>query len=184
VPQSEDRQKAKDAFHVAKLALFNVRLLHDFESVSGQSEEIDRIIKSRSSYDNVAFPVSLMHQGTFLPFAYICMVWLWEIAKAEDNSDVIICEAQKKFDFSSVIKSANGPRTIKMPAHVIRLVRNAISHARVTTEDSCFSFSDIGGKEKTPTTIRLTWSELGQLSEAILFAINAWLYPAAEVTSA
>ena len=169
---------ATEAFHFAKLSLFNVRLLSDIEHASKNHSEIARVIETRAERDSISLPVPLLHQAMFLQFGYICLVWLWEVSKANSGAQQIIDEVSKRFDIQGVIKSKDGEREINSTFDVVRLVRNAISHAHVVVKDEYFIFSDINkrGGEKKPTSIRLTWCEFGELSEAILFSVNSWLY--------
>lgn len=176
VSQTEERSAAREAFHVAKLALFKVRLLWDLQQASQSSSELAKLIEERARQDHVTLPMSLMHQSTFMQLGYICIVWLWEVSKAERCSDQILAETASRFNFESAIKSKSGERKIDSPVDVVRLVRNAISHARISTDNNYFTFSDQGRGERAPTTVRLDWSEFAQLSEAILFSVNSWLF--------
>lgn len=175
--QLEENVTAREAFHVAKLALFNTRLLSDLQNASQSSCDVAKLIEERARQDNVTLPVRLMHQSTFMQLGYVCLVWLWEVAKAEQCSEEILAEAAKMFDFENVIKSKSGERGVSKPTAVVRLVRNAISHARVVADSEYFTFYDQGRKELAPTALKLSWPEFAQLSEAILFSVNTWLYP-------
>jgi hypothetical protein len=174
--QTDEKRAAREAFHVAKLALFNVRLLWDLQQASQSSCDLTKLIEERARQDHIELPVSLMHQSTFMQLGYVCIVWLWEVSKAEECADQILAEAAGRFNFQSAIDSKSGERRIDTPASVVRLVRNAISHARVSTDGEHFTFSDQGRNEQAQTTVRLAWSEFAQLSEAILFSVNSWLY--------
>ena len=175
---TRDVVDVREAFHIAKLALFNVRLLNEFENARLRSKEIDELIEARAASDGIARPISLMSQAVFLQFAYVCMVWLWEIAKAERSETEIVDLVQQKFHFDPVIGKVKGERNVTEPKDFIRLVRNAISHARVIVQDDAFILSDIDcRKEKSKTVVQLSWAELGQLSEAVLFAMNNKIYP-------
>jgi hypothetical protein len=127
-----DIHAAREAFHIAKLALLNVHPLSDMENESQDSSEVARFIKKRALKDKASLPVSLMHQGTFMQFGYVCMAWLWELSKVERHSDKILAEASNRFDFSSAIGRKSGERNIDKPCDVVRIIRNAISHARVS----------------------------------------------------
>jgi hypothetical protein len=167
---------SKDAFHFAKLSLFNVRLLDDLQS--SNLKGVQRLIESRAKADNVCLPVSLLHQGTFLAFAYICLVWLWERLKAAGNEACIAKKVGKHFNFSQMCK-VDGERKVEKPEHYLRLIRNAISHAKVCVTDKSFEFRDRDerGGEKDDTVLEMTWESLGELSEAVLSAVNRSLYP-------
>jgi hypothetical protein len=45
----DDLQEAKSAFHIAKLALFNVRLLNDLQIASVNNREVASVIGSPDS---------------------------------------------------------------------------------------------------------------------------------------
>ncbi len=174
---SEDAQnEARDAFHVAKLALTNIRLLHDIQQARDTSCEVADLVKARLKMDQLRPPVSLLHQASFLQFAYVCLVWLWERSKADHVEDEVVRRAKNRFEFASAIGTVTGPRDVSSAKDVLRLMRNAISHARVRTEDNTFVFED-GSIREGFTSLSLTWSELGEVSEAVLFAVNDILCP-------
>src|SRR5262249_4464069 len=112
-------------------------------------------------------------------FAYVSLVWLRESVRAhlprktQDAAERALVER-----LSSVpIPKGKGPRTVDSWPAVVRLVRNAISHARVDVDETHFTFTDHDEhKEPGPTSVRLTWAELGQLSEAYLWAVQDSLY--------
>ncbi len=120
----------------------------------------------------------MLNQGTFIPFAYVCLVWLWERAKVDSREADVIAGLQRVFDFSPVLRTVTGPRPVEHPRDVLRLIRNAISHAHLVAENERFVFTDFDPKKKQgPTSLSVTWTELGELSEGLLFAMNAILYP-------
>lgn len=175
----ESRQvppEANEAFHVAKLALTNVRLLNDIENARSTSAEICDLVKARAGKDGIRLPVSLLHQATFLQFAYVCLVWLWERARADQINNELVEIAEESFDFKEIMKTARGPRDVNSASEVLRLLRNAISHARVKAEKNVFIFEDVSNSEPGLTSLSLTWPELGQVSEAVLSAFNSILY--------
>jgi hypothetical protein len=167
----------KDAFHIAKLALLNVRLLADLEAATKTSASAASLVEARLRRDAIASPVSLLHQATFLQFAYVCLVWLWERAKTSGNESAVIQKAATRFAFDDLYGRVTGSRPIRTPTAVLRLVRNAISHGRVQCHDDRFVFADQGARESGVTELSLTWSQLGELSEAILFSMNEIVYP-------
>jgi hypothetical protein len=169
----------KNAFYVSKLALFNVHLLDDFENVCSVKPDIEEIIICRSKKDNIRLPINLLHQATFLQFAYICLVWLWEQNKTEYK--IVSGAVEKRFQFDKTCK-VSGPRELCSTEDYLRLMRNAISHAKVEVEGDYFYFSDINKRDKETknTIIRLTWEQVGQLSESVLFAINDKIYKNAD----
>ena len=168
----------RDAFHIAKLALLNVRLLSDLESATQTSESVARLIEARVRRDAIQSPVSLLHQATFLQFAYVCPVWLWERAKTSGNEVAVIERIATRFPFDELYGRASGSRPVRTPTAVLRLLRNAISHGRVQCLDDRFVFEDQDPRrEAGATQISLTWPQLGELSEAVLFSMNEIVYP-------
>jgi hypothetical protein len=177
------QENARERYHVAKLALFNVRLLSTMQH--SHSEEVRRIIESEIKRNGFGSSPSLNHQGTFISFAYICLVWLWESTKVAKLENELLEEFEKTvgcFDVS--LPSAEkicGPRPLKDWCAVLRLVRNALSHGKVEIKDGHFVFSDqnVHGKnrEDGPTSLALTWAELGGLSETCIHALTPVLWP-------
>ncbi len=165
----------KDAFHFAKLALFNVRLLNDFELGRASVNDIESLIQRRCEHDNIATPISLMHQATFLQFSYICIVWLWEQSKAAEVENDIVSLIEKKFNIKKLNK-ISGPRNLNNINQFLRLFRNAISHGRVNVCDSYFIFNDQSTNEDGATEVQVSWSNLVELSEAVLFSVNEKIY--------
>jgi hypothetical protein len=170
--------EAREAFHVAKLALTNVRLLSDVEQARETSTDIAELVEARIRADELNSPVPLLHQASFLQFAYICLVWLWERALADGERAYVAEGVCRRFDVAPLLEKKTGPRGVTSAADVLRLVRNAISHARVKADDNAFDFTDQSPKEEGPTCLTLTWQELGALSEAVLFTMNELLWPA------
>lgn len=164
---------SRDHLHVAKLALFNVRLLSDFEHARHSSTEVSRLVETRADTDRVATPVGLINQATFLGIAYTCLVWLHEHAKESGASDHAT-QVGRRFDFSALTPS--GPRSVEAPSDFLRLIRNAISHGKIDIEADRYVFSDKASNEPSPTRVSLTWPQLGQLCEAALFAMNDRVY--------
>lgn len=165
----------RNAFHFAKLALFNIRLLNDIEQARCNTPVLEELVIKRSAMDHISLPVSLLHQATFLQFAYICLVWLWGKSKAGES---IAPQVAKRFNFDEIEK-VSGHRQLSLPKDYLRLIRNALSHANVKVEESHFEFSDINKRrgETEFTIVRLGWEKVGCLSKAVLFAINDQIYP-------
>ena len=97
---------SREIFHISKLALTNVRLLSDFENARKASEQVGDIVRQRLRSDKISEPFPLLHQATFLQFGYICLVWLWE--NARNNNDLPINETElankvnELFDFHEI----------------------------------------------------------------------------------
>ena len=140
-------KSSREAFHFAKLALTNVRLLGDLEKARATSTEIQSIVNKRMQNDSLLPPFSLLHQATFLQFSYICLVWLWEQSKQDKTNDKIANLAGERFCFSSLMERVDGPRKVRNNREILRLMRNAISHGHVVVEETGFVFKDKGGGE-------------------------------------
>lgn len=166
-----DRQ-ARDAFHMAKLALTNVRVLADFQSARSEAGEVSNIVEQRLEQDNISKPFSLLHQATFLQFAYICLVWLWEREKVRNNQEELADRVGHRFCFDNVeILEPQEDEGNQSAKWILTRIRNAISHGAVEAQDEKFTFRD---REKL---LSLSWQELAKLSEAVLFVVNDMVYP-------
>jgi hypothetical protein len=170
-----------EKFRVAKLALFNVRLLHDMHWSDDQG--VRKLIEARQKKDKINEASSLMHQATFLQFAYITLVWLWEHAIKVEKTQDLAASVAGRFEFAKrcVIK---GERKVEQPEHYLELIRNAISHGNVICGYELFVFSDRrkhkskkGPAENAPTDLEIEWQYLGELAEAVLFTVSDSLYP-------
>ncbi|MBW1707361.1 MAG: hypothetical protein JRJ86_19740 [Deltaproteobacteria bacterium] len=168
----------KNSFHIAKLSLFNMRLLSEVEDASHCHHDIKALKSEQCRLNNVSEPVSLLHQTSFLGHAYVCLVWLRECVKKNTQDERAYLETLDSFDFSS-FKKVSGPRDLTKQRQILRLIRNAISDARVTFSDSYFIFSDIDEKagEREETVVRGTWQAVGMLADTSLFAVNDIVYP-------
>ncbi len=83
-------QDARDRYHFAKLALFNVRLLGRLQDEN--SSFVRSIIKEIAERNGMIETPSLLNQTTFLQFSYICLVWLWESAKSAKLESALLNE--------------------------------------------------------------------------------------------
>ncbi len=170
----------KDRYHFAKLALFNVRLMHSLQEAG---PPVSEIIAKESKRNGMVETPRLLHQGTFLQFSYTCLVWLWESAKIEKIEQGLLenlPDTAKRLDLqfpSSIV----GERAVEDWKSVIRLVRNALGHGRVQTTDTHFIFSDQNcygkNKESKPTELSLTWEDTAKLSEATIHSLTPILWP-------
>ncbi|MDE8347497.1 MAG: hypothetical protein POH28_15185 [Acidocella sp.] len=170
-------------YHVAKLALFNIRLLNVIQN--NQSNEIVELIKSECERNGFSSPPSLLHQGAFLAHAYICVVWLWESVKKARLAQDFLSEFPKtasRFNLSLPPKEKiYGPRNLENWEQVLRLIRNALSHGKVEIDDNYYLLSDQKQsgrfKETEKTCLKLTWEDFGKLSEVCIHALTPTLYP-------
>jgi hypothetical protein len=193
----------KEEFHIAKLSLFNTRLLHAVErarDVPPVGELVDKCSKENS----VSQPANLMHQATYLAHAYVCLVWLLEIAKKQNlsakiyesvearvNAKVSGPSAASFFDKISEEENTYGTkdpqrkRDMKTASGVLPTCRNAVAHGSVTffvnevagEEVQMVRFADVDPKTKEKAKITMSLFCLGTLSDAVLFSMNDLLYP-------
>jgi hypothetical protein len=111
----------------------------------------------------------ILHQGTFLGFSYVTLVWLWETVKKNPTLKSEIFE-EIEFDFST-FKSISSPLDIREKRDYLRVLRNALSHSKVTISSDTFVFTDIDKTaEKQETKIKISWSDLAKFSEAFMFS--------------
>ena len=170
----------KDQFHFAKLSLFNMRLLSEMQDAVGNCAELAEVIEDCTKRNGMTPPVPLLHQAAFLGHAYICLVWLREVVMASSNEEFkkkYFDRISSSYDFDKWIRKCEGPRKLVKARDYIRLVRNAISHGRVTVGDDEFRLADKSNSEKSETVVTLTWEGLARLADASLFSVNERLYP-------
>jgi hypothetical protein len=173
-------ESARDRYHFAKLCLFNIRLLNKVQNSS--SDEVQALVRDQARFDRFeSGPPPLLHQGTFLQFAYICMVWLWESAKREGLEEELlesfVREKPPELELPTESR-VSGERKVRDWKAVIRMLRNAISHGRVVATDGEFVFKDQDRwKEKDVTELRLTWAEVALISESMIHSLTPVLWP-------
>lgn len=176
-------EQLRQRYRVAKLALFNVRLLNSMQN--SHSKEIQKLIADASRGNNFVNQPSLLHQGTFISAAYICLVWLWEALKEKNIKANFLMEfgkAAERIHLSlPAPQNITGPRQLNKWEDVLYLVRNALSHGKVEINEENFEFYDQNKfypkKEASPTHLTLSWEELGALSETTIHALGSTLYP-------
>lgn len=172
----------RECYHVARLALFNTRLLNSLEG--SPDAEVRQLIDSEIESNGLRPPVSLLHQATFLSMAYICLVWLTEAMRKHLGQDNFDCDLEGAFRRRGVELPSRdrieGPRELRDWPAVLRLVRNALSHGNVEIADGYFEFTDQNKRRKrdepVPTKLCLTWEELGKLSEVYIHAQSPVLW--------
>jgi len=170
---------AKERYHFAKLALFNVRFLDVLER---QNSMIPPFIASEAKKNGFSDSPSLMNQVTFLQFAYVCIVWLWESAERTNYKEKLI----ERFPGTTSKDKPNlptkdqikGKRALNDWESVLRFLRNALSHGRVkVTDDFFFIFSEQGRNESVGTELKLSGEQLGRISEAVIHSFTLLLWP-------
>jgi len=179
--QMSKSNSAKNRYHFAKLSLFNIRLMSELQNCGSPiSNVIDRVAKQNGMNETP----SLLHQGAFLQFAYTCLIWLWESAKREKFDEELMkifpeVATRLKLNLSCKDK-IQGERPVNDWKAVVRLVRNALGHGRVEVTETEFIFSDkntFNNKEQAPTTLKLSWEEVGKLSETVIHSVSPILWP-------
>lgn len=173
-------EAARERYHVAKLALFNVRLLSALQQVN--NTEINEFVTEVARTNKFGYVPPLLHQGTFLQFAYVCLVWLWESAKQTGLESELLKEFPKTVErhgveFLALTKQINGERKLSDWAEILRLLRNALSHGRVIVTEREYIFSDYNkNRECAPTSLCLSWEQLGIISEACIYSLTPVLW--------
>ncbi|MBT9172483.1 MAG: hypothetical protein DDT21_00866 [Syntrophomonadaceae bacterium] len=109
-------ERAREHYHVAKLSLFNVRLLSALQQ--DKSKGINAVVTREASANGFSdVRPSLLHQGTFLQFAYMCFVWLWESAKQAGLESKLLEEFPAKAERYGVklpsTEQINGERRLR-----------------------------------------------------------------------
>ncbi len=171
-----------ECFQIAKLALFNVKLLNELENIG--HEELKNLIKDVHEKLSIEEKPALINQSTYLQFAYVTLVWLWESINIKDKDDFFIklkARANKRELAFPDASQINGERVISDWKMLVSLIRNALSQGSVEITDDAFIFSDQKkfGKRKeiVPTTITMSAAELTNISETLFWTINEIIVP-------
>ena len=172
----------KECFQIAKLALFNLKLLNELENLEHQ--ELKSLIKDIYEKLSIIEKPTLINQSTYLQFAYVTLVWLWESINIKDKDDFFIklkARANKRELAFPDASQINGERVISDWKMLVSLIRNALSQGSVEITDDAFIFSDQKkfGKRKeiVPTTITMSAAELTNISETLFWTINEIIVP-------
>jgi len=167
----------KECFQIAKLALFNVKLLSELENI--KHEDLQKIIKDVHEKLNIEEKPDLINQSTYLQFAYVTLVWLWESMDIKDKDDFFIklkARANKKELVIPDTSKISGERDISDWKMLVSLIRNALSQGSIEIKDDAFIFSDQKkfGKRKeiVPTTLNISTTELLNISETVFWTLN------------
>ncbi len=170
-----DRNLEQD-YNVARLALFNARLLNAISEST--DSKIKAFIVEKGQEDGWKNTPHLVNQSTFMQMSYICLVWLWESVKKEKCQDRVI-EMVFNQDGLSIPDAKRGCSNKPWDKGVfIRRLRNALSHGNVVVDTDHYHFHDVDYRNKNDTCdFSLTWEELGKLCEAVIFAVAGVLNP-------
>jgi len=171
-----------ECFQIAKLALFNVKLLNELENKG--HEELKNLIKDVYEKLSIEEKPALINQSTYLQFAYVTLVWLWESINIKDKDDFFIklkARANKRELAFPDASQISGERVILDWKMLVSLLRNALSQGSVEITDDAFIFLDQKkfGKRKeiVPTTITMSAAELANISETVFWTINEIIAP-------
>jgi hypothetical protein len=171
-----------ECFQIAKLALFNVKLLNELENIG--HEELKNLIKDVHEKLSIEEKPALINQSTYLQFAYVTLVWLWESINIKDKDDFFIklkARANKRELAFLDASQISGERVMSDWKMLVSLIRNALSQGSVEITDDAFIFSDQKkfGKRKeiVPTTITMSAAELTNISETVFWTINEIIVP-------
>lgn len=171
-----------ECFQIAKLALFNVKLLNELENIG--HEELKNLIKDVHEKLSIEEKPALINQSTYLQFAYVTLVWLWESINIKDKDDFFIklkARANKRELVFPGASQISGERVILDWKMLVSLLRNALSQGSVEITDDAFIFLDQKkfGKRKeiVPTTITMSAAELANISETVFWTINEIIAP-------
>jgi hypothetical protein len=167
----------KECFQIAKLALFNVKLLNELEKI--EHEELKSLIKDVYEKLSIDEKPALINQSTYLQFAYVTLVWLWESINIKDKDDFFIklkARANKRELAFPDASQISGERSISDWKMLVSLLRNALSQGSVEIKEDAFIFSDQKkfGKRKeiVPTTVNISAVELANISETVFWTLN------------
>jgi len=172
----------KECFQIAKLALFNVKLLNELENIG--HEDLKNLIKEVHEKLSLEEKPALINQSTYLQFAYVTLVWLWESINIKDKDDFFIklkARANKRELAFPDASQISGERVILDWKMLVSLLRNALSQGSVEITDDAFIFLDQKkfGKRKeiVPTTVTISAAELANISETVFWTINEIIAP-------
>jgi len=172
----------KECFQIAKLALFNVKLLNELENIG--HDDLKNLIKDVHERLSIEEEPTLINQSTYLQFAYVTLVWLWESINLKDKDDFFIklkARATKRELAFPDASQISGERVISDWKMLVSLIRNALSQGSVEITADAFIFSDQKkfGKRKeiVPTTITMSAAELTNISETVFWTINEIIVP-------
>lgn len=171
----------KSLYHCSKLALFNARLLSEFQDRRSDTDVIERIVIDQAEKQAVGLDgLSLRHQGTFLGFGYMSIVLLRD-AVPDEGRCAFESALKGKIVDQNLLDDVDiqGSRTQERDwidgreLELIRAVRNGLSHGRITVDDE-YTFEDKG---RTDIRLRMPWRTFAMLSECVLHACTPIAYP-------
>jgi hypothetical protein len=175
----------KECFQIAKLALFNVKLLNELENIG--HEDLKNLIKEVHEKLSLEEKPALINQSTYLQFAYVTLVWLWESINIKDKDDFFIklkARATKRELALPDASQISGERVISDWKMLVSLIRNALSQGSIEITEDAFIFSDQKkfGKRKeiVPTTLTMSAIQLAAISETVFWTLNEIIAPSSK----
>ena len=172
----------KECFQIAKLALFNVKLLNELENIG--HDDLKNLIKDVHERLSIEEEPTLINQSTYLQFSYVTLVWLWESINIKDKDDFFIklkARATKRELAFPDASQISGERVISDWKMLVSLIRNALSQGSVEITADAFIFLDQKkfGKRKeiVPTTLTLSATELANITETVFWTLNEIIAP-------
>ena len=171
----------KQRFHVVQLAMFNADILDLVQQEADANiDGVCRQIIDQSASRNIsAAPPSpsTVNQSLFFGVAYLTLVWLHESLSPEAERKALSSDKMKGVWKTS---KANGPRDLTDDMKKLKLVRNALSHGNVETDDDfVFTFWDRNYREKKetkPTTLSMGSHDLGKICTQFYYAVSKVIY--------
>jgi hypothetical protein len=167
----------KECFQIAKLALFNVKLLNELENIG--HDDLKNLIKDVHERLSIEEEPTLINQSTYLQFSYVTLVWLWESINIKDKDDFFIklkARATKRELAFPDASQISGERVISDWKMLVSLIRNALSQGSVEITADAFIFLDQKkfGKRKeiVPTTLTISAIELANITETVFWTLN------------
>ena len=166
-------EKLKESFHIAKLALFNVRVLSEVENARATSAEVDGIVTRVAGEFRVALPVSLRHQGSILGVLYLGLIWLWDQPGVREHADLhdLVATRIDLVARARIVQNRK-PRPVT-GSELLGAMRNATAHGRVVATETEFIFTDKNMRDPNDEiSFALSWEDTARLAESVFWVLN------------
>ncbi len=173
-----------DAFHIAKLSLFNIRLLSSMECERQASPNVAALVGQSIRANGLTAPISLMHQATFLSHTYVCFGWLWEVSMKHKLNEKLLSRIEARIFASGKapqwtnVANTYRDRDLSNLRERIKTCRNGVSHGSVQVDDKMnFLFSDHDSKDlQQHSCISIPMEDVGVLCDHLVFAMSDICY--------
>lgn len=169
----------KERFHIVRLAEFNAMVLTSVQNDAdtNQSGACRQILvecarQNGHELDNIP---DTKNQSLFFAMAYLSLVWLR--ASLEDDEVKRALSSPKMKGVWDCVKTG-GPRDVSSEWQKLRLIRNALSHGKVSIDDEfVFCFWDQNIRcERSATFLKIVSYGLGNLSNKFYYAVSDVIY--------